>query len=319
MNKKPLKKYTSPNYPRINESMEQPELLEKLPKRWSDHSKAAIIAGFSLISAVLTAEPDSSDTNHAPKEQTALHPDKNRKSDRNVNDSRKKNAIVAPLLEDALKNDGRGAFGCVVVNPPTFLSENEAMEIIITEFAKAGIKLKKNVTVKNISAPNPAKRRFYISDKKLPEDIIKTNFDFDLASKNGTLLIEYISRNDYDAWKKPNPKNSWSSVQGFDFAKKAKKAAKAFSTYQSSEQKVFGIFFDPLASIKVQWPNLSGIKDPKLRQEAIDEFRKSKLSNGELKKEKAEERLKAQIHHFIEYLKKNKIALKSDVNTKKKQ
>ena len=50
--------------------------------------------------------------------------------------------LVAPMLQKALDEDGRGAFGCVAVDPPAFLSENEALNLIEQEFAKAGVKLR---------------------------------------------------------------------------------------------------------------------------------------------------------------------------------
>ena len=46
--------------------------------------------------------------------------------------------IVAPLFE---RGDGRGAAGCVVVAPPVFMSEEEALTIVGEELAKYGVRL----------------------------------------------------------------------------------------------------------------------------------------------------------------------------------
>ena len=46
--------------------------------------------------------------------------------------------IVAPIFEHG---EGRGSDGCIAVCPPVFLSEDEAMQVIKEELAKAGIQL----------------------------------------------------------------------------------------------------------------------------------------------------------------------------------
>lgn len=47
-------------------------------------------------------------------------------------------AVVAPIFEHG---EGRGATGCVVVNPPVFLSEQDAMQVIREELPKSGVSL----------------------------------------------------------------------------------------------------------------------------------------------------------------------------------
>ena len=53
--------------------------------------------------------------------------------------------VVAPIFEHGT---GRGADGCVVVSPPVFLSEEEAVQVIREELAKQGIKLKEGIRLK---------------------------------------------------------------------------------------------------------------------------------------------------------------------------
>ena len=45
---------------------------------------------------------------------------------------------VAPIFKHG---EGRGATGCIVVSPPVFLSEEEALQIVKEELAKHGVQL----------------------------------------------------------------------------------------------------------------------------------------------------------------------------------
>ena len=308
MRKKKIKNYRVPAYPVMDKAAVNPELLEKVPKSWLEPSKLAVLAGLGLLSNVVSGEnPVPADSKTPPVVQT---PDtgmrKKSVEKQQQNPAAATKSVVVPMLKEALKNDGRGAFGCVVVNPPSFLSEDEALDIIKKELSKVGLKLQEDVTVKNILAPNPAKRSFYMSNEEnIPPDIIKTEYEFDFASNDGSILIEYISRHDYGEWKESNKSGSWSSVSSYNFAKIAEKAADSFNKYDSQDKHVFGVFFDPLASVNIPYP--SDIKDPRLKKLALEEYSRKIRNIAKLNKEKAGYLLKKQVEYFIQYLKDNKL------------
>ena len=52
-------------------------------------------------------------------------------------------AIVAPIFQHG---EGRGATGCIVMSPPVFLSEEEALQVIREEMAAKGVQLGTNQT-----------------------------------------------------------------------------------------------------------------------------------------------------------------------------
>ncbi len=54
---------------------------------------------------------------------------------------------VAPIFEHG---EGRGATGCVVISPPVFLSEEEALQIVKEELAKHGVKLAAGPLLKDL-------------------------------------------------------------------------------------------------------------------------------------------------------------------------
>ena len=126
--------------------------------------------------------------------------------------------LVAPILQKAMDEDGRGAFGCVAVDPPIVLSENEALNLIEQEFAKAGIKLRDcyeltgfTRTRTDWSAPRKPKSkdqedewRYAESvdgDPARPKKSEPGSWVFDFATEDGSLLVEFLSLADYDALK----------------------------------------------------------------------------------------------------------------------
>ena len=106
----PVKKYTQPKYPTQTDAKLAPELLRKLPARWQKN--AAVVAAAGLFGAItLTScgilEPGDSNTGYNPDSENFLN--------------------VAPVF---IHGEGTGAMGCVMIAPPVFLSEQEALAII---------------------------------------------------------------------------------------------------------------------------------------------------------------------------------------------
>lgn len=104
----PLNNYRVPDYPTREILQQHPELLRVLPRRWQ-HSPVVVgtLAGLLAI-----------------MEQSTLQA------------ADKSPLQVAPIFEHG---SGRGAFGCVAVSPPVFLTEAEAREVIEEESRKAGV------------------------------------------------------------------------------------------------------------------------------------------------------------------------------------
>ena len=62
---------------------------------------------------------------------------------------------VAPIF---VHGEGRGASGCIVMNPPVFLSEEEALQILGEELARAGIKLGAGRRLNEVTVEMPLPR-----------------------------------------------------------------------------------------------------------------------------------------------------------------
>jgi hypothetical protein len=113
MNASPVTRYKVPRYPTRLEVQADTTLLEKhMPAAWKSHAE---------IVTVLLATNSCSDFAQNPAPAVINEP-----------------AVVAPIF---VHGPGRGAVGCVVVNPPVFLYEQDAMQVIREELRKSGVKL----------------------------------------------------------------------------------------------------------------------------------------------------------------------------------
>ncbi|MGD9128680.1 MAG: hypothetical protein PVH19_14990, partial [Planctomycetia bacterium] len=171
--------------------------------------------------------------------------------------------IVAPLFEHG---EGRGAAGCVVVSPPVFLSEEEAMQIIKEELGKHGIKLDKGGELAGVEMRMPVPNIYGFSEDegKTLENPISLNVDGENLDKG--IAIEFVSRSDLDALKqksdldafnKKDADGRWmprtfsmrrSSVQSYDMKSVAKSLIK--NVEGKGKRKVYlGVFYDPTGSV----------------------------------------------------------------------
>jgi hypothetical protein len=219
-------------------------------------------------------------------------------------------AQIISILNEALENDGRGGFGCLAVNPPAFLSEDEALSLIRSEFAKAGLKPdEKTYTVDHVALPETTTWRNYKRDsdgmpiKDATGEYIEEppalhppkECEFDLSFNNGNVRIEYISGTDYEALEKDT--GEWCSVSSYDFSDTAKRFYASLARQEDLEPATYGIFFDPLSRLKeqMQRPSLDG-----LTKEEQDQVRKAFYEKREAAfAEQSKQRLLLQIEHFL--------------------
>lgn len=235
--------------------------------------------------------------------------------------------LVAPILEKALAEDGRGAFGCIAIDPPMMLSEADALDLIRQEFAKAGVRL---LPARELGerALLPAERsRLTSKDRSEIATEAKEHVDewgtfwedppamtsrdhkwiFDLATKDGSLLVEYLSSTDSRALAdentfQENPDGSffirmeWSSVTEYDFPRLADDLRVRFESRPSSTPVLVALFFDPLArNTGFDDSNIYNSEDPAQFQAAMEQLRREREKLPAISREK----LRAQILHFL--------------------
>ena len=176
MRLKPVPEISPPAYPTRNEFMAADHLPEgrEARERHSDRSHwgkdlagaavffLAISVGGGDTPTVSAAEIPPKHTVEQPAEYTAGQPVEPIVQIAVKNQS-KGMTVVAPIFEHG---SGHGYTGCIAVAPPSFLSEEEAMQVIKYELAKHGVKLGDGEELKDLIVQIPCHDRYGIGERE---------------------------------------------------------------------------------------------------------------------------------------------------------
>lgn len=272
MDIRPVKKYKTPKYPDRVAAANNPELLKKLPNRWKKNV-CITTALSSLLMLTLTSckEGEVTGSNITEKE-----------------------AMVAPIFD---YGSGRGSFGCMSIAPPSFLSEEEAFQVIQEEGKKYGINFNKDgLELKNINIPET---KYFLKPEEVKEGsssfkekggIIENikigDLKLDGYDDEKKIAFEFVSREDYDNWH--SEEGVWSSVQDFDFLSVA--SALRNGLENSNGHLSIGVFYNPMERLP----------ENELKQgtESNDwDAMEARI------KDMAEDNLRKQVKDFLEWLK----------------
>ena len=260
-----------PQYPIHNYLSTHPELLYMVPERWRRNTVVLrILAG--VVSLILIGEAAA-----AQKPNTTP------------------SSRIAPLFQHG---EGRGAFGCVAVNPPVFLSEDEALQVIRDEAKKAGLEFTPDaLTIKNASVPitepywcprDEEGARPPASQSALQrQNLVLSGFD-----EKHNVAFEFVSQKEFKAWENKNPA-CMSTVSVYDM----KGTAESLRTGLQSETGLpwMGVFYEPAASA----PDMH-----RLSKNATEADWKAAWDKHEKAARKiGEEELRKQVDDFIRWLK----------------
>ena len=323
MQVKPVKTGKTPkcrSIPTAAEVAANPELVAPAPPRAPSGIGSAFRVGFlgALLAqlsegaepaiqpppaAALDAERAASDADAAAKAEAARQ---------------SVATLVAPMLQKALDEDGRGAFGCVAVDPPAFLSENEALNLIEQEFAKAGVKLRDCYELTGFTqtrtdwkamlaaAKSKAKGKvIHIAvndDSPRPQKRVPGKWVFDFATEDGSLLVEYLSRTDHEKLEDENPGYA-SSVWSCDFPQCATRFREDLASRTNGAPVTVALFFDPLTSV-YKWTDHKMVPRPGSRFEKMSEKELAALDwkkRHEMLREDALDKLLEQVRFFLKW------------------
>lgn len=151
-------------------------------------------------------------------------------------------ATVAPVFAHG---EGRGAIGCVVVAPPVFLSEEEALQVIKEVLSKAGIDLGPGTPLVGVSL-----RQLADGDDDGPFSAQKPRervpVDLDAADLKKRVAIQFVTSDDSTRFSAP----SMSTVQSFDTKGVAEALGRAIAE-DAKEPLYVGVFYDPLTEYRI--------------------------------------------------------------------
>jgi hypothetical protein len=226
MKAKQVKKAAKANYPARLEALSNPKLLaDNIPDNWRS-SKEMAAAISILIAASLTQCSASS-----------------------LKNKLKAPAVVAPVFNHG---EGRGSVGCVSVAPPVFLSEEEALQTIMEELGKYGLKFtQRDVKMESITIP-PRKENWEYKKDKNGSDTVEvkltrgdgpdTIFVADALDPAKKVAIEFVAASDYETLGGPAPSSTAITIDTKEVAGYLSQQVKA-----KGKGLYFGAFYDPVA------------------------------------------------------------------------
>ena len=222
MKTKPVKRYREPRYPAKLQVLSDPALLrQNMPPGWRTVSPLAGAAALFLsVNATLCRGAD--------KEAGGATM-----------------AVVAPIFDHG---EGRGADGCIVVSPPVFMSEQEALQVIRQELGKLGVRASQtNFVVPGVKI-KPTLGTFERKGDKteyVPPSMEPLRAS--AADPSKAVAVQFVSPQNCHRLGAPL---SGSTVQHYDLKAVAKSVAEAVRT-QSQEKLYFGTFYDPLCRMNL--------------------------------------------------------------------
>lgn len=278
---RPVRRYASPDYA-TSEILEQhPEILRIVPKRWQSNTVVlTALTGLCMMMLGTRAVAADADKNGEKKKTPPA-------------------SAVAPLFVHGV---GFGAFGCSAVNPPVFLSEDEARQVIVEEAKKAKISIKINGTkLPKVEVP--------ITDSNLPprepdpdarpEPKTKEQaLELDGTDKKLKLAFEFVSDADFKTWEKKH--DAITLVQLQDIKGTAQLLRDGIE--KARPEGIYGVFYDP----GVGWDDLEKRKPERWKEIYADLNRDWQVRIKEIEegaRELAKEDLREQVKGFVKWLK----------------
>lgn len=176
---------------------------------------------------------------------------------------------IAPLILDALAREGsgRGAFGCVAISAPTFLSEEDGVAIIRAELEKVGMKMgAAPAPVQGVRLPHTNSQEFLERDNKSKPEAFQKNtgtLQFDGASEDGKVVFEYVSEKDFKEWEDTG--GEMSTVSDYDMVKPATNLAASLAKTPDAQGRIVLVVCDPMVQQRGEaegWPKWPAYDEP---------------------------------------------------------
>ena len=279
----PVKKYAPPKYPTLTVADREPALLRKLPSRWQKN--AAVVAAVGLLGTITLTSCgilDSKIKGYNPTSENFLN--------------------VAPVF---VHGEGIGSMGCMMIVPPVFLSEEEALAIIKSSAEDNGLIFEAEPP-EYVATNNKPKEKSQYSWENPKYVLGGGNVGLDLYDAQKGIASAFISMEEAETL--PDP----SSIKSYHPYELAGLTVEDFSQQRGDIS--VGVFYDP----GIDWDNekykklydeynsqmseISGTYD----EANPDEY--TRKSNEILSEYETDvkaligEQLRAQVRDFIEWL-----------------
>lgn len=326
MKVKPVVYYKKPGYPAGADIQSHPELLKKVPDRWAKNSVVLTALGMSLALCACAApggegqgstvqggiepggagqngmNPGGRDRENAG--QASASQDSESQSGRDsggpeedggTEGGTEGKGLVAPVF---IHGGGTGAYGCVAVTSPFFLSEEEAYEIIKSEAESYGGIAFARETAPVLEQVKLPESRLFSGQPVTKQSVRNGDLYLDGADEDKNIAFEFISRDDVYEWRKENEEAA-ATFTLYDVKGTAQQLRKELVSY--GPDMALGIFYDPCNDV-----NMEGVFDAMAQAEERGEtfdWDGASLEKKAEAREKSEKELRAQVRDFLDWLK----------------
>lgn len=244
MDLKPVKAVQPPKYP-LKEEVSTEHIKAFVPQRWavSRAAKVALgtLAAMSLAGCVPQATAGVPLAPTTSSEETAS----TMISDVIMGEALAPTISVAPLFTHG---EGMGVFGCVMVAPPAFLSEDEALSVINTVAKEYGLMFsaKGATPLDNVLAPVT---NIYEPENRGTSDTLVT-LTPDFADAAYGVAIEFVSVEDVKAWHQET--GYATSVESYATQDAAEQLSEALESAvpENNEGCTVGVLYDPCEAVE---------------------------------------------------------------------
>lgn len=248
----PVSLYKTPKYPTKDAVRANPLILNALPQRWRAMPALCVAVSLTLSTGLFGCSKDT------------------REDEDDDDDLR----VSVPFFAHG---EGRGSYGCVMVAPAVYLSEEEALQIIKEEAEAKGVVFDDTRKVKGTRFPAT---NIYPGD----DDYETWRGEIELDGYDSDLQIgfEYVSVSDVSEWAKET--DYWSSAGQYDMKGTAERLSEVV--------KNTAVFYDPCS-------DPSAFDIDREADSGTIEYYKQYISE---QKERMEEDLRAQVRDFLDWL-----------------
>jgi hypothetical protein len=249
----PLKRYRTPQYPIQEVLRTHPELLRLVPKRWAD--APLVVSALSLACMILAAR-DGTGGDTSSNAKAAHKPAPYAKTE---------TARIAPIFHHG---EGRGAFGCVSVVAPVFLTEEEARQVITEEASAAGVHFS-NVrkAIAGVERPVTYNSELVFDARTREPKVRQSRLMLDGTDPQRNVSFEFVSNQDMKEWEIEEYYGASSSVYEYGGRDAAELLQKGLAKIHADG--AVAVFYDPVSTY-----GRGNQSEAKAREKTVEELRR---------------------------------------------
>ena len=252
----------APNYPR-KEDVSPETLKAKPPQRWAAN-KGALIAMGTLVSVSLTGCRTAG---------VPLPPEMVTEETAGITAPMETPVIETPLMGEPMMpaipiaplfmhGNGMGAYGCQMIAPPVFLSEEEALSVVNDVAKDYGLEFSAQVSAEFTDVLEPSVNIMQ-PENALPSDTYIT-LSPDFMDQAHGVAIEFVSVEDVKGWHRDTGVGS--SVEQYDTKGAAAELSDALDDAYTDTISTAGVLYDPC--------ELSEKSESASREMSVDQLKK---------------------------------------------